>query len=104
MASSIILLLKKVLITSEKNKHLFSVVENFLEFLVNAPQKYILSSECLVMMRILHNTGFLGVHDEFKTYTSEHLIDIKVLEEINPRNVEMIKIINNSLRTAGMVS
>ncbi len=72
IVGNILNLIKKL--TSEEEAHtpLFSVVSNFLNFLVTAKEQDIALAECLTLLRALHILGFMG-HDP-ETYSSNILL------------------------------
>lgn len=91
-------LIKKLVSEEEAHTPLFSVVSNFLNFLITAKEKDIALSECLTILRILHILGFMGHDPELIIPLSSSEIDIKDLEMIAPRRSKMVELINESLK------
>ena len=77
---------------------LFSIVSNFLNFLIKAKEQDITLAECLTLMRILHSLGYMRHDPELLIPMSSAEIDIKDLEMIAPRRSKMIELINESLK------
>jgi DNA repair protein RecO len=100
IAGNILSLIKKLIGEEEAHTPLFSVVSNFLTFLVTAEEKDIALSECLTLLRILHILGFMRHEPELSIPLSSAEIDIKDLEIIAPRRSKIISLINESLKAA----
>lgn len=79
---------------------LFSVVSNFLNFLILAKEQDIALAECLTLMRILHFLGYMRQDPELLIPMSSAEINIKDLEMIAPRRSEVVELINESLKAA----
>lgn len=77
---------------------LFSVVSNFLNFLIIAKEQDIALAECLTLMRILHSLGYMRHDPELLVPMSSAEIDIKDLEMIAPRRSKIVELINESLK------
>lgn len=100
IAGNILNLIKKLISEEEAHTPLFSVVSNFLNFLITAEEKDIALSECLTLLRVLHILGFMRHEPELAIPMSSLEIDIKDLEMIAPRRSKIIELINESLKAA----
>jgi DNA repair protein RecO len=97
-AGNVLCLIRKLVSEEEAHTPLFSVVSNFLTFLVTAEERDIALSECLTLLRILHILGFMGHDPELTIPLSSCEIEIKDLELIAPRRSKIISLINESLK------
>ena len=100
IAGNILNLIKRLVAEEETHTPLFSVVSNFLNFLITAKEKDIALSECLTLLRILHILGFMRYDPELAIPISSSEIQIKDLETIAPRRLKMVALINESLKAA----
>ena len=82
----------------EAHTALFSIVLNFLNFLMIAKEQDIALAECLTLVRILHSLGFMRHDPEFTIPISSAEITIKDLEIIAPKRSKMVRLINESLK------
>lgn len=91
-------LIKKLVGEDEGNESLFNVISNFLDFLVTAKEDHLSLAECLVLLRILHFLGYVRHEPEFGLPLVSQEIEPDFLEQIAPRRVKMIELINESLK------
>lgn len=97
-------LLKKLAPEEEASPIIFPVVLNFLEFIVEADDDLVIIAECLVLLRVLHNLGYLREDPDFKDHLQVGVIDQTVLEALAIKKQKMIDLINESLRATQMVA
>ncbi len=83
----------------EENKELFKIVFDFLKFLKITEDSKVSLAECLVMLRVIHNLGFLKHDPEFSNYLAFSVLDEKELELVAPRKAQMINLINDSMKS-----
>ena len=100
IAGNILSLIKKLVSEEEAHTSLFSVVSNFLTFLITAEEKDIALSECLTLLRILHILGFMRHDPELSIPIASSEINIDDLETIAPRRSKIVALINESLKAA----
>lgn len=97
-------LLKKLAPEEEASPIIFPVVLNFLEFIVEADDDLVIIAECLVLLRVLHNLGYLREDPDFKDHLRVGVIDQTVLEALAIKKQKMIDLINESLKATQMVA
>ncbi|MEX0651934.1 MAG: DNA repair protein RecO [Candidatus Paceibacterota bacterium] len=94
-------LLKRLLNGEEENKELFSVVMDALSFICSHTgndEEVLKNFECLVVLRILYNLGYLA-KDEHNAYALEYTqISYDVINHIAPIRSDLVKHINISLQ------
>ncbi|KKP81095.1 MAG: repair protein RecO protein [Parcubacteria group bacterium GW2011_GWB1_35_5] len=98
IVNNVLNLIKKLVSEEEAYTPLFSVVSNFLNFLITAKEQDVSLSECLTLLRILHILGFMRHDPEFSIPISSSEIKSKDLEAIAPKRSSVIKLINESLK------
>jgi len=98
IAGNILNLIKKLVAEDESQSSLFSIVSNFLYFLEKAEKKNINLAECLTLMRILYSLGYMVNDPELSIPVSSSEIQEEHLEKIAPRRLEIVKLINESLK------
>jgi len=98
IVNNVLNLIKKLVSEEEAYTPLFSVVSNFLNFLITAKEQDVALSECLTLLRILHILGFMRHDPEFSIPISSSEIKSKDLEAIAPKRSSVIKLINESLK------
>jgi DNA repair protein RecO len=98
IACNILGLVKK-LAGEESGSPLFSLVSNFLHFLISAQEREIALGECLTILRILHSLGYLRHDPELSIPISSSEIQAAHLDLIAPRRSHIIALINESLKT-----
>ena len=113
IVSNVLNLIKKLTDEEKINSQLFTIVSNFLNFLLadelsrdtfklprsqKAPFDSIALTECLTLIRILHSLGYMRHDPEFMIPMTSSEIEIKDLEAIAPRRAKMVALINESLK------
>jgi len=106
MVSNILCLIKKLV--GEESRlnnrvgqacgNIFIIVQNFFNFLEKAKAEDIVLAECLTLMRILHELGYMSHDPELVIPLSSSEIKIEDLEIIAPRRSKMVELINESLK------
>jgi len=98
--ANIFRLLRKLLNGEEANQQLFSMLDNFLGFLVVARGAEATLAEYLILSKILYCLGFLKESPELSTYIGVTEINEAHLALLAPKRVDLIKLINDSLKAA----
>lgn len=97
IAQSVFNLIKK-LVDAETESALFDIVINFLNFLKTAEREELALAECLVILRILHNLGYMHHDPELAIPISSTEVTRSDLDLIAPRRTRIISLINESLK------
>lgn len=100
MASNILGLLKRLVGEDRNSGKLFDIVSGFFAFLETAKPQDIALSECLTLMRILHELGYMHHDPELSVPISSSEITSEHLETISPRRHQIVRLINESLKAA----
>jgi DNA repair protein RecO len=95
--SNIFSLIKK-LVGEQIHQNIFSTVANFFNFLEKAQTKDIALAECLTIMRLLYELGYMQHDPELTIPISSSEITIEHLEQIAPRRSQIVALINESLK------
>jgi DNA repair protein RecO (recombination protein O) len=99
VVASVINLLRKLIGGEERNENLFHSVINFFNFLERSEKASVPLAECLVLLRILHFLGYMDSDPELLVPISKTEIEFIDLETIAPRRAEIVKLINDSLKS-----
>lgn len=86
----------------EENRVLFEMVINFMRLLKTLDEKKVPLAECLIMLRIIHNLGFLKNDPEISLYLPTSIMSDDELENIAPKKKKIIDLINDSMRSADL--
>lgn len=97
VASNVLNLIKK-LTDEEENPLLFEVVYHFLNFLRIAKKEEISTAECLVLLRILYNLGYMQHDPDFAQPMVSSIMSAADLALIAPRRSRITRLINESLK------
>lgn len=97
IAGNVLNLVRKLAGEEEGQPQLFSIVSNFLKFLEKAEEEKITLAECLVLLKILNNLGYMKHDPELSVPISSHEIEDKDLDIIAPRRAKVTALINESL-------
>ena len=94
-----ILLLKRLLGGEEENRELFSVLKDALVFLTRTTlsKEERDNFECLVVLRILHNLGYLARDNHNARFLDAPDLNTDLIAHLSPLRLSMIKQINTSL-------
>lgn len=83
------------------NKEIFEITSNFMLYLRFANNVHNISvAESLVMLRIIHNLGFLKHDPEVSTYLPLSNFTEEELKLIAPNKSKIIKLINESIKSS----
>ena len=102
VATNVLNLIKKLAGEEETNSTLFEIVSNFLEFLIPAKLESVSLAECLVLLRILNSLGYMRSDPELSLPISSSEIEMKDLETIAPRRLQITMLINESLKATNL--
>jgi DNA repair protein RecO len=93
-------LLKRLLAGEEKNKRLFNVVTSGLSFLAtkDLDSKQIDGFETLMVLRILHNLGYVEERENFLPFLKDASWTNELLKEVDEIKSEAVRSINQSLK------
>lgn len=99
MVARMMTLLRRLLPGEEENKKLFAIIQQATVFLVeHIPEQEVLRDfECLVVLRILHNLGYLAKDDTSESFLMSADMTAEDLEKISPIRTAMVQKINISL-------
>jgi DNA repair protein RecO len=100
VCSQIFSLLKKLLAGEDKNEKLLDVVKSSLVFLEQSElgSEEIKNFECIVVLKILHNLGYLGQSENLKKFIEEQTWSLEFLSAMNGSKKEAIENINKSIK------
>lgn len=93
-------LLRKLIAGEEQNKKLFQVLINFFYFIKGSEKENIHLVECLVLLRILYFLGYMAGDNDLLVPVSKIEMEKNDLEIIAPRKLEIISLINESLKAS----
>ncbi len=102
IAINILNFVNKNIGVEEENSALFEMVSGFLRSLRILDEKNISLAECLIMLRIIHNLGFLINDPELSLYLPTSQISELELEAIAPKKKRIIELINHSMKSADL--
>ncbi|MCW9054847.1 MAG: DNA repair protein RecO [Candidatus Pacebacteria bacterium] len=93
-------LLRKLLAGEESNPALFRVVMSGIESIrtTATDSKELTDLECLIVLRILHNLGYLAKDERTAPFLDVATIDSSIVSLVSPMRREMIRQINTSLQ------
>jgi DNA repair protein RecO (recombination protein O) len=99
MVARMFALLRRLLPGEEENKELFGIIHYALFFLIDnvSEPEAIRDFECLVVLRILHNLGYLAKDDSSESFLMSTEMTIEDLKKISMIRTAMVKKINRSL-------
>lgn len=100
IATNILNFINKNIGIEEENGILFKMVLNFLTLLKTVDEKKVPIAECLIMLRIIHNLGFLKNDPELSLYLPTSLMSEDELETIAPKKKRIVQLINDSMKSA----
>ncbi|MFA5934738.1 MAG: DNA repair protein RecO [Candidatus Paceibacterota bacterium] len=100
VVKNIFSLLLRLIHGEEKNEKLFECVEEFYKFIFDSilSEEELKDLEILVVLRILHNLGYLKKMDSFDNYCNDNSIDIVMLKNFSLKRKQAILEINASLK------
>ncbi|MFM2357635.1 MAG: hypothetical protein RJA61_372 [Candidatus Parcubacteria bacterium] len=100
VCAHIVSFLRKLVRGEEKDEKLFNIVESGMNFLGSQNLSYeeIGTFECLLMLRILHQLGYIGVHEEFGDSIVSNVWNTKHIEVIQKNRKKSVEIINKALK------
>ncbi|OGG55318.1 DNA repair protein RecO [Candidatus Kaiserbacteria bacterium RIFCSPHIGHO2_02_FULL_49_11] len=92
-------LMRRLLPGEEENEELFSIVCDALTFLKETKfsESDIRDFECLTVLRILHNLGYLARDAQNASFLDTEITTAELISRISPLRLEMVKCINTSL-------
>jgi recombinational DNA repair protein (RecF pathway) len=102
--SRVLKLLRTIMTGEEPNQNIFEIVENFLKRLVGAEARELSLLESLVLSRILFELGFLRHEEKFHTLVSRSSIEKQDLTEVDTHRTTLIKLINEALKAAEIMT
>ncbi len=93
-------LLKRLLNGEEENRELFTVVSDAFSFLKTSSlsDEELSSFECLVVLRILYNLGYVAKDSTNARFLDTADIHVDLMSHISPMREDVIKQINTSLQ------
>jgi recombinational DNA repair protein (RecF pathway) len=91
-------LLKRLLQGEEVGSNLFTIVSNFFEFMVKAKREEIFFAECLVLLRILNQLGFLANEPKLEPYLKSLSFEEEMFLGFSSNKGVFVSLINQSLR------
>lgn len=94
--------LKRLMKGEEKNVELFDVIESFCNIIGNFPEKKCKALESLVMLRIMHNLGYIGETKVFHELISTTEWNESLLELVEKEQNAIIKEINRALKESSL--
>lgn len=97
-------LLKKLAGEESVSDKLFLIVLNLLDFIVIAKDEEVKIAECLVLLRILQNLGYLRSDPDFSIPLSAVDFKFEDLESLIPKRSRMIELINESLQATQILT
>jgi recombinational DNA repair protein (RecF pathway) len=100
IAVNVLGLVKKLVGEDESHSGLYDIADNFLVFIEKAKLEEMPLAECLTLARILHSLGYMHSDPELSLPISSHDIEPKDLEAIAPRRSRLVRLINESLKSA----
>jgi DNA repair protein RecO len=100
MVARLMTLLRRLLPGEEENKELFTIVKQGFSFLVEdiREEENLQDFECLIVLRILHNLGYLAKDSSSESFLMSTELTPEHLEKISPIRSTMVKKINSSLQ------
>ena len=100
VCSQIFSLIKKLLAGEEKNEILFDIVKSSLRFLEESElnSDEIKNFECIAVLKILHNLGYLGESDSLKKFIEEQVWSLELISAMMDSKKEAIFNINKSIK------
>lgn len=96
--TNILNLIKKLVGEEEQNEKLFDLIKESIFFLIDAKKEVVASFECLVLLRILHNLGYMRQDPDFSVSLTDTFIKVEDLETLIPRRNFAISLINEALK------
>lgn len=96
---NILNLIKKLVGEEKSHSDLFNIVIKFFKFLEQAKTGEIALAECLTLMRILHILGYMSCDPELAIPILSVEITAEHLSLISPRRAQIIRLINESLKS-----
>ena len=102
VVSNIFRLIKRLVGESEPNMELFMILDNFFDFLIKTEEEFASLAECLVLLKILHNLGYMRNDPELSIPMSSLEIAITDLEKIAPKRSHIVNLINESIKATNL--
>ncbi len=101
VCANVFALLKKLLAGEEKNAELFGIISDGLLFLKNSCEKGDVSqTELLLVLKILHNLGYIGDHSKLESFIKIPEWSREVLQEMLSIKNEALLHVNNALKAS----
>jgi len=97
-------LVRKLVAGEEPDAPLFQIITGFLERLPAMEERLVQMAECMVLMKILHTLGYMRHDPEFLENFQTINLTQEDLENLLPKRVKMIKLINESLKATQILS
>ena len=96
----IISLIKRLLSGEDENRELFALLSDAIDFLRSTilTKEGLSNFECLVVLRILYNLGYLAKDNTNAPFLENADLDTNLVSHITPLRFDMIKSINTSLQ------
>lgn len=91
-------LLKKLAPEEQSSPIIYDIVKKFLDFVIDAPEDLVILAECLVLIRILNNLGYLREDLNLKQILQNSEITPKIVLSLSPIKQKIIDLINESLK------
>jgi DNA repair protein RecO len=100
LSAHVLSLIKKLVVGEEKNPELFDILNSAFEFLEkeNLTSLELRNAECILMLRIIHNLGYLGNSKNLNAFISDQTWNRGIIALMDPYYRESIKTINESLQ------
>ena len=100
IAKNVLSFINKNIGMEEENKPLFKMILDFFCFLKSTDESKGPLAECLIMLRIIHNLGFLKHDPELSPHLSMSDLNDNELKLVAPKKKKMIELINESMKSA----
>lgn len=92
-------LLERLIQGEEPNQKIFEILQNAFTYLGDnrLEQKELLDMECVLMLRILHNLGYIGNTEGINFYTTASTMEHSIIKEMNNDRAKALKEIHRAL-------
>jgi len=101
----IFLLLDRLIQGEEENQDLYSIIEQGIEFILENKDKNkngesldVLDIECVLVLRILNNLGYIGNNKNLSFFTINNDLNNEHIEEIKKERISALSEINRALK------
>lgn len=92
-------LLTRLVQGEESNTELFETLDSSINFLINNTDSVLLNDiECVIVLRILNNLGYVGDHKDIKFFVVDNALKNEHIEEMNKNRNLVLKEINRALK------